>query len=114
MQVARGSHKDPVFAEIQRTYGESKVGADGTSSGWLYDDGSRLGDDLGFEVDWKIANFISGDVLILDSRVLHMSARNDSDEMRISCDTRWQPASDPRDPKITTWHSMPVDVPPAS
>jgi hypothetical protein len=112
-QVARGSHKDPAYAEIQRTYGESKVGADGTASGWLYDDGSALARDLGREVEWKSANFWPGDILILDSRVLHMTATNVSEEMRISCDTRWQPRSDPRDPKITSWHAQPPDMPPA-
>ncbi|KAK9917025.1 hypothetical protein WJX75_000110 [Coccomyxa subellipsoidea] len=113
IMVARGSHKDPAYAEIQRTYGESKVGADGTASGWLYDDGSALARDLGREVEWKSANFWPGDILILDSRVLHMTATNVSEEMRISCDTRWQPRSDPRDPKITSWHAQPPDMPPA-
>ena len=42
-----------------------------------------------------------------------MTATNVSEEMRISCDTRWQPRSDPRDPKITSWHAQPPDMPPA-
>lgn len=39
--------------------------------------------------------------------VLHMSASNESDppRIRLSCDTRWQPADEPRDPRLRVWRS---------
>lgn len=80
------------------------MGADGTLSGWLYDDGSALARDLGIEVDWRTADFQSGDIVVVDSRILHMSATNISGQMRLSCDTRWQPRSDVRDPRLGVWH----------
>ena len=35
--------------------------------------------------------------------VLHMSAANCTDTVRLSCDTRWQPASAERDPRLVLW-----------
>ncbi len=38
-QVCRASHRLRAFQRL-RSYGASRVGADGTSSGWLSDDGA--------------------------------------------------------------------------
>ena len=48
---------------------------------------------------WKTENFDAGDVLVFTMRTLHMSARNTSNKVRISCDARWQPAEEPKDPR---------------
>jgi len=39
--------------------------------------------------------------------VLHMSASNETrpPRIRLSCDTRWQPAGEPRDPRLAVWRS---------
>ena len=42
-----------------------------------------------FEVGWKTADFKMGDVLIFTSRLVHMSTKNISNKLRISCDTRY-------------------------
>ncbi|CAL8463391.1 g2925 [Coccomyxa elongata] len=104
--VVPGSHKLPEFQEIQRTYGSSQVGADGTQSGWLCEDPGQLDKAVGRKVVWRTTHFCSGDIVILDSRVLHMTATNTTKEMRISCDTRWQPRGDRRDPRVSNWHQQ--------
>ena len=38
--------------------------------------------------------------------VLHMSASNTTDLVRLSCDTRWQPANEPRDPRLAVWRDF--------
>ena len=48
----------------------------------------------------------AGDVVILHPDVMHMSAANVSCRIRLSCDTRWQPALDPRDPCFRVWHTV--------
>ena len=40
-------------------------------------------------MSWKTADFGIGDVLIFTSRTIHMSSKNVSDRLRISCDTRY-------------------------
>ena len=52
------------------------------------------------------ASVQAGDVVILHPDVMHMSATNVSGSIRLSCDTRWQPALDPRDPCFTVWHTV--------
>lgn len=44
-------------------------------------------------------------MLLVGMEVVHMTACNVSGRIRLSCDTRWQPAEDARDPRLTVWHS---------
>ena len=37
--------------------------------------------------------------------VVHMTACNISGRIRLSCDTRWQPAEDARDMRLSVWRS---------
>ena len=37
--------------------------------------------------------------------VVHMTACNVSGRIRLSCDTRWQPAEDARDPRLAAWNT---------
>ena len=68
--------------------------AAGTRSGWLTDDGSRLSSLVSpHAVDWVTGDFAAGDALLLHLGVLHMTAANVTDTVRISCDTRWVAAS---------------------
>ena len=50
---------------------------------------------------WKTTDFAAGDVLIFSMQTLHMSTTNMTNKARISCDTRWQPSSEPLDPRYT-------------
>lgn len=83
------------------------MGADGTVSGWLTDDGSTLIEILGGDsrhwIDWQTAEFEPGDVVILHPDLLHMTAANCSTKFRISCDTRWQLPSQQSKPSMVGW-----------
>lgn len=76
------------FAKLKRSYGESQVGTDGTKSGWLTDDGSELAEIVKrtgsniHGIDWRTANFLPGDVLVLSQDLLHMTASNESESLR--------------------------------
>ena len=100
--------------------------ADGANSGWATDDASALpgllrkmngrgnaeGDGSSRDVDWRTADFEPGDVVALGVDACHMSASNESGantaggkgaRVRLSCDTRWQPACKETDPRIRVW-----------
>jgi hypothetical protein len=75
------------------------------------------------EVDWRTAHFQPGDVAVLTIDTVHMSAANCSAaaaaaaagdsavdgvkggaaRVRVSCDTRWQPARERSDPRLKLW-----------
>lgn len=127
IMVARGSHRSKDFKNFRETYGRSDVGADGTHSGWATDDASQLPGLLrkmngrgnanrngssSCDVDWRTADFEPGDVVALGVDACHMSASNESGantaggkgaRVRLSCDTRWQPACKETDPRIRVW-----------
>ena len=127
IMVARGSHRSKEFKNFRETYGRSDVGADGTHSGWATDDASALPGLLrkmngrgnanrngssSCDVDWRTADFEPGDVVALGVDACHMSASNESGantaggkgaRVRLSCDTRWQPACKETDPRIRVW-----------
>jgi hypothetical protein len=96
------------FASIRNGYGRGAVGSDGTASGWLTDDGAKVGGLAGSPaaVSWRAAGARAGDVVVLHADVLHMSAANVSGRLRLSCDTRWQPAAEPRDCRLRVWRGQ--------
>ena len=57
-------------------------------------------------ITWHTADFQPGDVVVLQLGSFHMSAANVSNTLRISCDTRWQPAQDARDPRLHEWRDQ--------
>ena len=64
-------------------------------SGWFTDDPAEVTGLFGGQ--WKTADFRAGDVLLFGMQTVHMSTTNTTDQVRISCDVRWQPAADPID-----------------
>lgn len=103
--MCRGSHRLRAFGGVRAGYGRTAVGRDGTRSGWLADDGAKIGALVGHPhaVDWRTANMRAGDVVVLHAEALHMSAANVSGRLRLSCDTRWQLAAEARDPRLRVW-----------
>ena len=65
-------------------------------TGWLTIDPSDLSQ---YGSKWKTTDFSAGDILIFTMQTLHMSTTNMTNKARISCDTRWQPSSEPFDPR---------------
>ena len=50
-----------------------------------------------FGGQWHGANYRAGDVIIFGMHTMHASTTNLSNRFRLSCDVRFQPASDPVD-----------------
>jgi hypothetical protein len=91
LALCLGSHE---WSEIVNTYGQDDVDRDHTR-GVFTDDPLELVETYGGR--WATTTFEPGDAVILTMYNLHASLRNDSDAFRLSCDTRYQPASDPVD-----------------
>ncbi|KAH9525370.1 hypothetical protein Btru_001199 [Bulinus truncatus] len=99
LAVCEGSNNLPGFQKFQSTYGQmdaEAVGLKGT--GWFTEDPFEITDKFGGQ--WKTTDFKAGDVLIFNMRTVHMSTTNMTNLARISCDTRWQPSSQPADPRF--------------
>ncbi|XP_060082056.1 uncharacterized protein LOC132561347 [Ylistrum balloti] len=94
--MCEGSHKLEGFKRFQETYGSLDVeAANLKGSGWFTHDPDEISARFGGQ--WKTTDFKAGDVLLFTMRTVHMSTSNLTDFIRISCDTRWQPASEPVD-----------------
>lgn len=89
-----GSEQGEGYAGVRRTYGQSDNDRD-AYGGWLTLDPLELAERFGGQ--WQTTTFAPGDVLIFGMQMLHASLVNDSDEYRLTCDIRFQPASEPID-----------------
>jgi ectoine hydroxylase-related dioxygenase (phytanoyl-CoA dioxygenase family) len=88
--IATGSHNNETCKPIRDSYSNSKVGSDGTSSGWITTDPNDVDALVGNDkIEWVSADFLPGDIVILDINTIHMTATNVTDEWRLSCDTRF-------------------------
>jgi hypothetical protein len=57
LQVCRTSHRSRAFKQLRTTYGQSRVGKDGTTSGWLTDNGALLQRLVNqYSIDWRTAD----------------------------------------------------------
>lgn len=92
--VAPGSHKGEDWKGVQDLYKDLKpASGDGTKSGWLTEDPNTIipivkQQDTN-EPLFKSTDYQAGDVVILDLRTIHITATNQTDSWRLSCDTRW-------------------------
>ena len=105
LAVAKKSHTLECFDKFRSTYGRLDIEAamlDG--SGWFTEcprEMFALSSAAKFSDLWKTSYFQAGDIVIFGLSTAHMSTRNDTDEVRLSCDVRFQPAADPQDPRYT-------------
>lgn len=98
LAVCEGSNKLPGFDQLHSTYSTVDVEAINLNgSGWFTTDPFEITEKFGGQ--WKTTTYQAGDVLIFGMKTVHMSTANLTDLVRISCDTRWQPASEPADPR---------------
>ena len=96
LAVNEASHRLPSFEPLRQTYGKLDWERDHLDgSGWFTDDPAEVTGLFGGQ--WKTADFRAGDVLLFGMQTMHMSTTNTTDQVRISCDVRWQPAADPID-----------------
>ena len=66
-------------------------------SGWFSEDPWELSEQFGGT--WRTADFSAGDALVFGPLLLHKSTKNTSGLARVSCDTRWYPATAQPDPR---------------
>ncbi|KAK3098393.1 hypothetical protein FSP39_019089 [Pinctada imbricata] len=96
LAVCEGSNQLPGFRRFQETYGELDIEKeDMEGTGWFTEDPFEITSKFGGQ--WKTSDFKAGDVLIFTMRTVHMSTTNITNFLRISCDTRWQPADEVAD-----------------
>jgi ectoine hydroxylase-related dioxygenase (phytanoyl-CoA dioxygenase family) len=101
LAVCAGSHRLPSFAKLGETYGKLDWEADHLDgSGWFTDDPAEVTQLFGGR--WASADFKAGDLLVFGMKTLHMSTTNMTDKLRLSCDVRWQPKTDPIDERYLT------------
>lgn len=89
-----GSHNAPEFERIRQTYGRMDVDRDRVE-GWFTRDPMEIVEKFGGR--WQTTNFHMGDVMIFGMYTMHASTTNLTNRFRLSCDIRFQPASDPVD-----------------
>ncbi len=91
LALCLGSHR---WRRVRETYGRCDVDRD-LIEGIFSRDPAELVDRLGGR--WATAPFRAGDVVIFGLFMLHASLVNTTDRYRLSCDTRYQRASEPMD-----------------
>ncbi len=94
LAVCKGSHDLPSFARIRDTYGHMDVDRDGID-GWFTKDPMEIVEKFGGE--WLTGDFFMGDVILFGMHTMHASTTNLTNRFRLSCDVRFQPASEPAD-----------------
>lgn len=92
LAVCERSHRLEAFQRIHDTYGRLDVDRDRIAgTGWLTDEPLEL------DGVWRSADFEAGDVILFGMHTLHAATANQTGELRVSCDVRFQPASEPAD-----------------
>jgi ectoine hydroxylase-related dioxygenase (phytanoyl-CoA dioxygenase family) len=89
-----GSHRLDSFARIRETYGRMDVDLD-LIEGWFTRDPMEIVEKFGGQ--WKSSEFYAGDVILFGMHTMHASTTNLTNRFRLSCDIRFQPASEPVD-----------------
>lgn len=88
------SNRLPSFAKLRDTYGRMDVDRDKTD-GWFTKDPMEIVETFGSH--WLTSEFYAGDVMIFGMHTMHASTTNLTERFRLSCDVRFQPASEPAD-----------------
>jgi hypothetical protein len=101
--MLEGSSSLDAYQQMRDTYGAQQHGQ------WFGLDPAEL---LAFDADlpaengrqkarWVTADFKAGDVVIFPMKIMHGSLTNKTNRLRFSCDVRFQPSSEPVDPRYT-------------
>ena len=92
--VCEASHRLDSFARMRETYGRTDVDRD-RIEGWFSEDPEEIRDRFGGR--WLTADVRAGDIVTFGLYTLHGSTNNTTNRFRLSCDVRFQPASEPMD-----------------
>jgi hypothetical protein len=82
------------FKRVRDTYGQMDVDRDHIE-GWFSRDPLEVVEKFGGQ--WATTNFEAGDAIFFGMFLMHSSTENRTNRYRISCDTRYQLASEPID-----------------
>jgi ectoine hydroxylase-related dioxygenase (phytanoyl-CoA dioxygenase family) len=94
LAILEGSHRAESTAKLRETYGKMDVDRDNVS-GWFSDDPIEMVEKFGGR--WLTTEFEPGDAIFFGMFTLHGSLNNSTNRYRLSCDTRYQLASEPAD-----------------
>lgn len=98
LAMCAGSNHLEGFARLRETYGRMDVDRDGVE-GWFSRDPMEITEKFGGQ--WLTSEFQAGDVMIFGMHTMHASTTNMTNRFRLSCDVRFQPASEPVDQRWT-------------
>lgn len=93
LAILSDSHR---LEAVKETYGKMDVDRDRVA-GWFTSNPHEMVDRYGGQ--WLTTEFKAGDALIFGMYTLHGSINNTTNRYRISCDTRYQRADEPVDPR---------------
>lgn len=96
LAICVGSHNAPEFEKLRQTYGRVDVDRD-LIDGWFTKEPMEIAEKFGGQ--WATTTFDPGDIITFGMYTMHASTTNLTDRWRLSCDVRFQPASDPADPR---------------
>ena len=94
LAICEASHRLDGFRKLRDTYGRMDVDRDNVE-GWFSDDPLEILNSFGGR--WLTTHFRPGDILTFGLQTMHASTTNTTNRFRISCDVRFQPASEPVD-----------------
>ncbi|MBL4574713.1 MAG: phytanoyl-CoA dioxygenase family protein [Opitutaceae bacterium] len=98
LAMCRGSNQLDSFSRLRETYGQVDVDRD-LIEGWFTRDPMEIVEKFGGQ--WVIGDYCAGDVIIFGMHTMHASSTNLTNCFRLSCDIRFQPASEPVDERWT-------------
>ena len=96
LALLAGSHNLDSYQKVRETYGKADVDVDNIDSNFSHD---PLEISERYGAQWQTAEFKAGDVLLFGMYTMHAALSNATDRLRLSCDVRFQPASEPIDPR---------------
>jgi len=94
LAICTGPQRSPGFEKLRHSYGRSDADHD-QYGGWFSEDPMEVAKISGGQ--WHTTTYEPGDVIVFGMYTLHASTTNSTDRWRISCDTRFQPISEPVD-----------------
>lgn len=94
--ICPGSNHLPSYAPVREGYGSKDVDRDKVG-GWFSRNPKEVTDTYGGH--WLTRDVYAGDIITFGMHLLHASTTNTTDRWRLSCDVRFQPASEPMDPR---------------
>ncbi|MBE7464978.1 MAG: phytanoyl-CoA dioxygenase family protein [Planctomycetes bacterium] len=96
LALLAGSHRLPSYERIRQTYGNADADRDNIETFFSHDPREIV---QRYGGQWQTSEFRMGDVLIFGMFTMHGAVANRGPRFRLSTDVRWQPASEPMDPR---------------